>query len=317
MTAQLEIPPASADPILHADYIEFHALFSNDKSSSFQEYARDIRISGTTDALTDVDFDEDPGDHGGEQSSGVAELTWDEIERRERSCGGEEGYYPFDVSSTRISLRDQWQSSPYIFQLLLERYGYQASTQPMNGARLFERVCSLAARGYLGGQNKRAKSYTFGFPRPTGSNFRNALEKLCREMGEGRVNERAPQIGNQKDSHLDIVAWLPFCDRKSAQLVAFGQCATGANWGKGKLTELVPQNFGRKWLREPFLVDPIRMFFIPRSIEDSAWRNSAIDGGIIFDRCRISWCAGIPDDELAADLSIWTGCVYSNCLGAI
>ncbi len=312
MIAAIGDPPASADPIRHADSIELDALLSRDKSCSFQDYARNIRLSGTTDALTDVDFEEDPGDKGGEQSDAVATDAWDEIEQRWESCGRENGHYPFEVSETRVALKDEWPSSPYIFQLLLGQFGHTASTEPMNGARLFENLCSRAARGYLGGEDNCAIARSFGFPRSDGTNFRDALQSLCSEIGEGEVETSASRIEDQKDSHLDVVAWLPFCDRRSAQLIAFGQCATGEKWDGTKLSELVPTNFNKKWLRKSFSVDPIRMFFIPRTIENSKWRNAAIDGGIVFDRCRISWCAGVLTGDLEKELATWIDSVYSE-----
>jgi hypothetical protein len=48
--------------------------------------------------------------------------------------------------------------------------------------------------------------------------------------------------------------------------------------------------FGRKWLRTPLIVNPIRMFFVPRRISPAIWENAGIDGGILFDRCRIAAC---------------------------
>ncbi len=314
MSTPIEVPSASADPILHADCIELSALLSKSESGSLEGYARDMRISTTTDAQSDLDFDEDPGDWGGEQSKAVATDAWSEIERRAENCGGDHGHYPFEVSEFQISLKSGWHSSPYVFQLLLGEFGHKASTKPMNGASLFEKLSSEAARKYLGGKGSGAMARPFGFPRADGTNFRDALQELCSTMGEGVVNTSAPQIANQKDSHLDVVAWLPFRDRRSAQLIAFGQCSTGEQWG-AKLYELEPGSFRDKWLGEGFAVEPIRMFFVPRSIEEARWGNAAIDGGIIFDRCRISWCVGKPNGDLAKELAAWSKSVRASHMG--
>ena len=311
MSAFLDIPSASADCVMHADWIESDALFSNGGSSSLEEYARNIRVSGTTEALSDVDFDEDTHDLGGEQSRGVAGDAWDEIERRDFYCGGDKGFYPFDVSETRITLKKNWQSSPYIFQLLLKEFGHTASSKPKDGARLFEELCSHAAREYLGGKSNRAHSRKFGFPRPNASGFKKALQDLCKDLGEGRVNTRAAQLSAQKDAKLDIVAWISHHDQRSAQLIAFGQCATGRNWAD-KRFELQPKSFQDKWLTESFLIEPIKMFFVPRSIESERWDNSARDGGILFDQCRITAHIGDPEESLANKLSTWIRTVHSK-----
>lgn len=312
MITSVEMPPASADPARHADCIELNTLLSDAQSNSFEGYARDIRISGTTDVLTDEDFDEDPGDRGGEQSRSVAESAWSEIECRSEYCGGDQGHYPFEVTASLLSLKKNWKKSPYIFQLLLAQFGHKASTEPKDGSRLFEKLCSIAAHGYLGGDANGAQYRSFGFPRSDGSNFRDALQELCLAIGDGIPSASAPQLSNAKDGHLDVVAWLPFCDHRSAQLIAFGQCATGANWNKSKLSELVPSNFGKKWLREHFLVDPIRMFFVPRTVDTNDWKHSAIDGGIVFDRSRITWCVKEPDDDLAMEMAVWSSKVHEE-----
>lgn len=316
MIANLDVPLATADPVQHADMIELSALFSKSRSSSFEAYARDIRISGTTDALTDEDFEEDPGDHGGEQSATITTGAWSEIERRAENCGGDAGFYPFEVTRTHIELKGRWQSSPYVFQMLLTQYGQDASTEPIYGARIFEKLSSVAAQQYFGGDANGAQSIPFGFPRPNGSNFSDALQDLCAKIREGVVNTTEPSIGDKNDGHLDVVSWIPFRDRQSSQLIAFGQCATGKNW-ECKLSELVPLNFEEKWLTDNFLVDPIKMFFIPRCVMASKWKHAAIDGGIIFDRCRIALCVGKPEKDIAKELALWTKSVVSEQKKAI
>jgi len=297
MTLTIPVPSVSHDRVELADWIELEAIQSEDGASSFVEFTRQIHMTGSTDAM-DGDMDQpDPVDVGGEQSEQVALDAWAEIERRQKACGGDDGSYPFDVTAGSIVLKQGWQESPYVFQLLLTQFGLKAGPIGTFPERLFEHLAALAASNYLGGNSNGARFYCFGFPRPDGTGFVTALNALCQQMHVGRVRLDDPKIKLEKDSHLDVVAWRPFRDNQSSQLVLFGQCGVGDNWGREKLVELQPRNFREKWLADGFYPEPVRMFFVPRCVEQRDWRTTSIDGGIIFDRCRITEIVGNPDDE--------------------
>ena len=158
---EVKVPQASADVIDHADWIELEAIRSRDGSSSFEELARYIRMSGTTETLSDDD-QEDPHDAGGEQSSLIADDAWKEIEDRKNSCGE---HYPFDVTGGSISLEDGWDRSAYIFQLLLSWFGLNAVGNGRHPDRDFEHLSAHAAKAYLGGDANAVEVNKFGFPR--------------------------------------------------------------------------------------------------------------------------------------------------------
>lgn len=302
----LELPAATADAVEHADWIELEAFQSSDGNCSYTEFASKIHASGTTDAMTAPEDDENPFDLGGEQSGEVAGNAWTEIERRHKACGGDDGYYPFELSDGAVTLLDGWKSSPYVFQMLLAKFGHHAGPSGSYGDRLFEELSTSAGKEYFGGAANLVCAEKFGFPRKKGNGFVAALSELCKQMNAGTVRPDAGRINDQKDSHLDVVIWRPFEDRRQSQLIGFGQCATGKNWHKGKLTELQPSNFREKWLLDGFYPEPIRLFFLPRTISDNDWRITSIEGGIIFDRCRISQLVGEPDKKVALKYSKWT-----------
>ena len=311
MSLSIRVPSAVADSVDIADWVELEAIQSGDGASSFEELARHIHMSGTTDAMDEVaDEDDEEADEdarldiGGSQSQLVATRTWSEIERRQRACGGDVGCYPFEVTAGSILLKQNWEDSAYVFQLLLKQFGLNAGPENTFPERLFERLSGHAAWAYLGGEANSAEVFYFGSPRAEGTGFVSALVQLCRKIGAGQVRTDAPSIQDQKDSHLDVVAWRPFVDGQTSQLILFGQCAVGSDWDKIKLTKLIelqPRNFREKWLTDGFDPDPVRAFFVPRCIEEDAWRNTAIDGGILFDRCRITELVGkMTDPELVA-----------------
>ena len=310
MNGITELPSAQADPVEHADWVEVDAIRSRDGSSSYETFASQIHISGTTETMV-VDNEDVDDDGGGELSQLVADSAWAEIGRRFRACGGDGGSYPFDVTSGGITLKDEWQSSAYIFQLLLTKLGKDAGPPETYGERIFEHLSSHAGRLYFGGPTNSASCFRFGFPRPDRTGFLTALTALCKELRAGSVNREAALINQQQDSHLDVVVWRSFADRRESQLIGFGQCATGMYW-QDKLTELQPDNFANEWLSKRFYPEPVRMFFLPQCIESKRWNHVTLQAGLLFDRCRISNLTGQLVGELSQECEGWSAAAVAR-----
>jgi hypothetical protein len=217
----------------------------------------------------------------------IAERAFAAVEERARSCGENTRAYPFELGESFLRLRQDGSHSVYVFLLLLS--AKMAQAQPSKEAiSLFEELAAAAAANYFGAPQAGVGSAVFGFPRRMmARQFPKALDELCKKMGEGVGHADRPRTKAQKDAKLDVVAWRHFADGRVGKLIAFGQCATGANW-RGKLTELQPKNFIRLWMREAPVVEPLRMFFTPERVEEGLWLESAVNGGILFDRCRIA-----------------------------
>jgi len=305
MSLIAKVPSASAEPVEHADWMELEAIRSLDGSSSFEELARYVRMSGTTESLVDDLDPEDPHDGGGVQSDAVAANAWAEIERRHIACGGSEGGYPFQMTRGSITLRNDWRLSPYIFQLLLSAFGLKAGPQGTYPDRQFEQLSATAIHNYLGGNDNAAEFCKFGHPREDGSGFRAALRDLCLRMNAGVVNPHARGLNSQRDAGLDVVAWIPFRDRRPGQLVAFGQCATGQDW-REKLFDISPHTFRELWLLEGWEPLPVRVFLLPRCVPDNHWREANVKGGIVLDRCRIACLVDRFPGSLLSSCEAWT-----------
>lgn len=65
-----------------------------------------------------------------------------------------------------------------------------------------------------------------------------------------------------------------------------------------KLNELDGAKFARKWFQRSLVVEPMRFFFLPRNVAEEDWENIGIDGGVVFDRCRIVSCLRDLDRDL-------------------
>jgi len=306
MPGHIPAPSASDSPQDLADWLELHSLGVDDRSSSIQDLAQELRRAGTTDAVGDPDAATYRGDAGGEVSQVLAEGAFNEIDRRSKACGGEEGNYPFTVLDYAFQLKEGMETHPYVFMLLLSRFGYRAGPNGSDGAKLFEDMCAAAAESYFGGPHPLVKSHVFGFPRrilPPG--FGGALDLLCTNLGEGGGHRRRPTSSNQKDAKLDIVVWRDFHGKEGGKLIGFGQCATGEGW-KEKTTELLdPAQWCVHWMNDPPTVTPIRLFFVPHRISNEDWSITCRSAGILFDRIRIAQHVNSLAPQLQARCNEW------------
>ncbi len=293
-------PAASADPSVKADFLEVTAFAVADRNRSLADLVQLTRRSGTVEALINAEGDH-RSDAGAEASQAAAEDALAELEDRFEACGGNSGSYPYEVLRTSIQLREGGRESIYTFLLLLSYFGLDAGPRGAKGERVFEEVCRCAAEGYFGGSSAGAEAVHFGFPRRVlPRQFPAALDQLCKLMGDAIAKDDAPRSKSQKDAKLDIAVWKHFPDRRAGKLVALGQCAAGKNAWRQKATELQLASFCGRWLRERPSVEPIRMFFIPHRLERDDHRDVCLDGGILFDRCRIAHFAekAVPTEVL-------------------
>ena len=297
----LVVPSATAAPIDHADWLELEAIRAADRNSSLQDLASALRRTGSSEEIEDEaggvffedENDEDLGDdreshepdRGGETSEPVAESAFVEIEDRASGC---DGGYPFAVDAFALQGKRSLQDSAYIFMLLLSTFGKNAAPDGFNAPQLFEEICEVAIANCLGGERNAVQTYQFGFPRRIGPpGFKAALDDLCQQTGEGAGAKGRPDQGDYKDAALDLVAWRAFPDQRRGILMVWGQCATGANW-RDKLTEMQPDRWANYWMYEQPAVPPVRAFFVPHRVDQERWYHFALNGGMLFDRCRIA-----------------------------
>src|SRR5665811_109964 len=286
---RLTVPAATAAPPEHADWLELEALRAADKNSSSQDLASALRRTGSSEEIEDerpIEGPDDPvADRGGETTEPIVEAALEEVEDRASACAGA---YPFAIDGQALQGTRSVRSSLYAFLLLVSRYGKDAAPDGLNAAQLFEEVAEVAIANCMGGARNDVRTVQFGFPRRLApSGFRNALDDLCRRTGEGIESKARPNRKDQKDAALDLVAWRPFPDERRGMVMAWGQCATGADW-RDKLGELHPENWAAAWMAERPAVVPLSAFFVPHRVDRGHWDVSAIKGGLLFDRCRIA-----------------------------
>jgi hypothetical protein len=316
MTKTLGAPVATDDPTDQADFLELSCFRTADGNVSTEDLIRQLRRSGSTDAVRRPEIMGSVHDVGSEVSAAIAEDAYAELESRAEACGGDRGSYPFELFDTVLQLKPEAVASPYVFLLLLSQYGIAAGPRGLYGERVFEDLCREAARGYMGGAAPGAQAVHFGFPRRLlPRNFPDALDELCKLTGDMIANGDAPRRRDQKDAKLDIVAWRDFPDRRDGKLIGFGQCAAGKTDWRSKATELQVSSFAKRWLRQQPSVDPIRLFFVPLRLSPDVHRDLCLDGGIVFDRCRIAhFCNTLRDPQLLKDCERWSKHVIKRWL---
>lgn len=245
-----------------------------------------------------------------EETTDLLPEVMNEIDRRVEAC---RGGYPFELTLKGTVLEydkrseDKIESQVYRYLLLSTRLNMKDSKKHagLDGTLLLEKLSAHVLKNYLGG---RATSFVFGTAKS--GNFKGKVDNLCRSLNEG-VGFRNLD-GNSKvtavDDKLDAVAWTPFADKLPGQLIVVGQCKTGTSW-KGFETQIQPENFAKKWFKEPFLVTPIRAFCLSEAIDRTKWKSIQIEAGILFDRCRlVDFCEGFISREMAA----WTNAAFDS-----
>lgn len=237
-------------------------------------------------------------------------------EFRDRSSSSQLGY-PFQLSSSGSTLYfDQSASEDetivYLFLLLATRLDMNTEKLKagLDGTKLHERLSASTLKNYLG----RTQSKVTVFGTASTGGFQDRVNSLCRTFGEGKeFRYRDSGRVNAQDDSLDIVGWIPFSDRRPGKLAVFGQCKTGTNWLK-TTSELAPDVFIDKWMRESFALLPIRAFFVAESQDRGQWFGVARQAGLFFDRCRIVNFAREMEEDLLHQLKLWTNSAKEELL---
>jgi len=189
-------------------------------------------------------------------------------------------------------------------------------------ARLFQAISASAAVAYFG------DGISFGWPRPDGTPFIDALKVFTDRLGVG-VPKTVPPLASprrEKDEGIDVIAWRSFTDRRPGHLVLFGQVASGGNW-RGKPVAADMRGFF-DWFHTWPTWHPVEGMFIPfpqhhdcAPLKGVDWdtavidfcRRNEIDFGLIFDRLRLTELAQETD---VSDIDAWVSGAIATAASA-
>lgn len=284
-----------------ADFLEYECLKSGGGVSSLS-YRSLLSIS-------DDEINNEGIDSSDDYSVNILDEAIAECIRRERCSSG---HYPFVAGHGSLDLRADadWYKDVYAFLLLATRLDMKNERKQggYDGTKLFELLCALVTKEYYG---CHCKAEVFGTA--SGGFFHDKVEAL---IGKLRIHGhfKAPEgsTGRQKDGNLDIVAWIPFGDRKDGQMIALGQCKTGTSW-EGMLTELTPDGFFSCYSTQQPYSRALKMFFVAESFGNYKWEERCTGGGIFFDRTRImEFLPNNMDEELLGSIRAWNAVAITS-----
>lgn len=287
--------PNITDPqSLVADYIEYLCVI-RECSVSSQGLRALLSISNDEIDNNGVESSDDESIDSLDQAIGACVV-------RSNHCNGR---YPFAYETNSICLSKENSQYKDIYTFLLLSTRLNMNSQKIQGGhdatKIFERLCAIVAKEYFG---NHSQVLVFGTSEEGG--FRDHVENMLSKIHiDASIKKPFGSTGRQKDGNLDIVAWIPFSDKKDGQMIAMGQCKTGENW-ESMLTELQPQAFFAKYTTGRPYAEILRLFFVTESFGDYKWAERCIDGGVLFDRTRIiEYLPSVIDSQLMKDISEW------------
>ena len=236
----------------------------------------------------------------------AVESAFQQIERRMAGC---DGGYPFEFDETGNALRASQEVGNnghlvYRYLLLATRLNMSQNRLHggIDGTSLFEETSAETARGYFG---PGSDSMVFGTA-SNESSFEGRVNDLCSKLQEGDgYFDHTKGRESPKDGKLDVVLWKHFADQLPGKFIAFGQCKTGTSY-QDTLTQLRPSSFCSKWLRSSLANSPTRMFFVSEALHRDSFFSTAIDAGLLFDRCRIINFSSNINKEVLGRIRAWT-----------
>ena len=277
---------------MHADYAEFCALKNGNAELDSGVYGE--RVAGTPNDLDVNAYDGENWQRDDLKYDTAVGRTREEIERRMRLLGD---VYPFRLQEGTL-FHASGVSIFYEFFLSICNATTLTSGRYVHLPRLFERLAAQLVAVYFG---KHATSIHTGVPRrpDTDSSFIQAMQNVAKQTGEWTwgPDEGLPGEQHQGDEGCDFIVWLMASDRrKIGQLFVLGQCACGNDW-QSKYGDLDLKKL-QKWFRPLSVVDPVRSFSTPHHVTDAVLREASRQGGLFFDRARLTMTAHSADGDV-------------------
>ena len=287
--------PNSQDPApIVADYIELQCLLKQTPISSYS-----LR------SLFSISDDE-INNEGVESSD---DLSVDAIEDGIKECVQRAAFcpakYPFRVNAHSLEPRVDSGVNREIYQFMLLstrlNMNEQKNQANFDATKLFEELCAGVAGEYFG---QHSKSMVFGTA--DAGRFQQKVEDVISKLNLTSTY-RIPlgSTGRQKDAAVDVLAWIPFADKKDSQMIAIGQCKTGTHW-EDMLTTTLPKVFFESYFSGQPFADVERMFFVCESYGIDRWEERSRKAGIMFDRTRImEYIPANIDASLLSRITKW------------
>lgn len=297
------IPNARTPSQDWADYAEYFALSSG--KINLLDLAQGPKLVSDEDMVLGVEDDTD-------KFIQLADDIANEIRLRINICGDQ---YPFFLSDKDYILNlssDACEKDTAVYRYLLMATRSNMSRDRIqdniDGALLFEELCSSVAQNYFG---PRAEVDILGTSKKDVRSFRDKLRYISTLIGEG--GEIHENTGHKpQDDNVDVIVWKGFKDGLVSKLIAFGQCKTGTSWSD-RLSELNTEAFCKTWFTRQPILTPVRMFFTAQYFPREIFYVRAAEAGLVFDRFRIlDYLPEDIDQNLLDRIINWTQAIYNH-----
>lgn len=275
-----------------ADYIECHALESAGNECSIASLRAAFAMHDDEINLNGVEEGDD--------------RAYAKLDEALQTCASRktlrQNDYPYVIDGERCVLKEELSEREWIYIFLLLATRMNMQTQRVQGGadatQLFEHLCKSVAHHYFG---EHSNCIVMGTA--NNGSFKDKFIDLLNKLNiDGKFQAPQGWTNATKDGGVDIVAWLPFADKKDSQLIALGQCKTGTTWDKS----LKKQDIFRKFSTRQPMASPVYMFFVAESMGTYKWEENSIDAGIVFDRQRImEYLPDQPEEALLQDIRQW------------
>lgn len=297
-----QLPSPRATRSEKADFLEIQCLYSEEGSYSIVEAAQAFGI---------VDEEED---NRIEQELPFFDVL-SIIDERQKATNGN---YPFITDGYSVCLNPECPhlaQDIYMYLLFATRHymGISRVVDGVDGTALFERLCAEVLKKYFG---ENACCFVFGTGDDVHTSFDDKLRHLICQLKEPKYAIRRPEgdTGHQRDDKLDVVAHIPFNDKRMGQFIAFAQCKTGDNWSTS-IGLLKPVDFSSNYFEPVLNFTPITVNMVSESFSDD-WERIARNV-VFFDRCRIMrFLPERIDSGLEHEIKRWTTSVLQTTLNA-
>ncbi len=201
----------------------------------------------------------------------------------------------------------------------------------LDGAELFEKLCCLAIKGYLG---QRCGTHHFGAG-PDGAKMKlqekfKEVEATFGDEIQVKAEHEIEQVHG--DGGLDLIAWVSFAEnslvdvgqKRNGKMLIFGQCKTGTSYDLDAARRLDPTGIVEDFLKQAFAISStniVRVFLIADRPDLNKSKKFNRAGGLLFDRCRITDCleTAPTDPDLMPQILNWTSAAqafegFNSCL---
>lgn len=272
---------------LIADYLELSALFSNQNRSITNDLIS-IMETGADRDYEDVD----------EELSEREDLASRAARRIDGRCKALGCAYPFELDENGDILRfagldKSYGRVAYAFSLLLsnlesttsilkESPVYPSIKEIENLRKYFQYFATAALAAELNG-----RSWSFGAPRPDGSNFHDKMTEIWAVLRDGHFKPDPSAPASPKDDGIDVFAARPYRDGLPGFLLAAGQVATGKDWREKSLRNHLENVFLERWIVRGPATSIICYHIVPYAIPDAKFSDDCRNLGYVLHRIRV------------------------------